>query len=174
MLYTKPYLSVPQQIELLKARGLIFEDESKANEYLRRIGYYRLSAYCYPFRESTLDRDGTRRTLDIFRTGTTFKDVTDLYAFDKALRLILLDSIERIEVSLRTEVALCLGRIDPWAHRLASNFSDGFQKSTDAGVSGHSEWLRKLDEKFRSSKRGVCCSLQSQIHKFRVAHLDSG
>lgn len=36
-----------------------------------------------------------------FRPGTTFDDVLTLYAFDRKLRLHVLDAIERVEVALR-------------------------------------------------------------------------
>jgi abortive infection bacteriophage resistance protein len=48
MLYTKPYLPIPDQIVLLKNRGLRFADDVYAVECLRRNGYYRLSAYWHP------------------------------------------------------------------------------------------------------------------------------
>lgn len=51
--YTKLYLDVPQQVSLLMARGMIITDTARAAEYLRRIGYYRLSTYWYPFHKST-------------------------------------------------------------------------------------------------------------------------
>ena len=35
------------------ARGMIITDTARAAEYLRRIGYYRLSTYWYPFHKST-------------------------------------------------------------------------------------------------------------------------
>ena len=55
--YQKPFLSFEAQLQLLKARGLGVTDEATAVDYLRRIGYYRLSAYWYPFREASLQQD---------------------------------------------------------------------------------------------------------------------
>ena len=40
-----------------------------------------------------------------FREGTTFEQVLDRYVFDRELRLLVLDAIERIEVSVRTQWA---------------------------------------------------------------------
>ncbi|WP_413866325.1 Abi family protein [Tateyamaria sp.] len=81
---------------------MVVEDRPKAAEYLQRIGYYRLSAYWHPMRE----RDPNSGLVkDAFVRGTTFKEATDLYTFDGRLRLIMLDALERLEVSLRTEVA---------------------------------------------------------------------
>jgi len=44
-----------------------------------------------------------------------------IYLFDKQLRLLFLDVIERIEVALRVDLAHALGRRDPWAHRNAAH-----------------------------------------------------
>jgi abortive infection bacteriophage resistance protein len=54
--------------------------------------------------------------LDGFADGTTFKEVTDLYTFDGRLRLIMLDALERLGISLHTEVVLQLGEMHPHAH----------------------------------------------------------
>ncbi|RYZ89131.1 MAG: abortive phage infection protein [Proteobacteria bacterium] len=48
--YGKPYLTVKKQLELLKSRGMIVDDDALALQCLERNGYYRLSAYWYPFR----------------------------------------------------------------------------------------------------------------------------
>ena len=38
--------------------------------------------------------------LDAFRTGTTFQNAVGLYVFDKQLRLLVMDALERIVVAL--------------------------------------------------------------------------
>jgi abortive infection bacteriophage resistance protein len=52
MNYSKPSLSISQQIALLKQRGLVFNNEQKAAHYLSNISYYRLRAYTYPFQDT--------------------------------------------------------------------------------------------------------------------------
>lgn len=151
MKYAKPYLDIQQQITLLQQRGLTVTDEAKAGDYLRRIGYYRLSAYWYPLRRSSLVKgdDGRMKAAiaDDFRPGSEFPLVLDLYVFDKKLRLLVLDALERIEVALRTDVALLLGRKDPWAHRNPDMLHGNFAKKLrpDTGRTAHAEWLEKLD-----------------------------
>lgn len=120
--YHKPYLSAAQQIALLRSRGMEISDEAKASECLSRIGYYRLSAYWYSSRISetyTDQADNKRkvRVLDDFRPGTKFSDALDFYVFDKKLRLLVLDALERIEVGIRTDIAVLLGVRSAWAHR---------------------------------------------------------
>ncbi len=97
MRYTKPHLSLEQQVELLLQKGLI-ADRSELWERLRDIGYYRLSAYTHPFKQ----RNKQGVILSSFSPGTTLDNIITHYRFDRQLRLLLLDSIERIEVALRS------------------------------------------------------------------------
>ena len=52
MKYTKQPLTIQQQIEKLKSRGLSIDDESIAEKHLSTISYYRLRAYTYPFQDN--------------------------------------------------------------------------------------------------------------------------
>ncbi|PIP78476.1 MAG: CAAX protease [Ignavibacteria bacterium CG22_combo_CG10-13_8_21_14_all_37_15] len=106
--YSKPTLSFREQISLLQSRGLIIEDEKYALNCLSHINYYRLSAYIYPF---LLDNeDHTYKEKHIFKENVTFQNVIDIYNFDRELRLLLLDAIERIEVSIRTNIIYVLSQ----------------------------------------------------------------
>lgn len=149
-MYSKPYLPIPDQIARLESRGMSIDNHNRASEYLQRIGYYRLSAYWHPLRKRD-QVDGT--VLDQFEDGATFKEVTDLYTFDGRLRLIALDALERLEVSLRTEVALTLGRHHPQAHRDTHYVDGNFSRIPVSGKpSKHKEWLQRLDERALKSK----------------------
>lgn len=50
MRYAKPALPYADQLALMVSRGLVCSDGTRALEWLKRIGYYRLSAYFVPFR----------------------------------------------------------------------------------------------------------------------------
>jgi abortive infection bacteriophage resistance protein len=142
--YVKPYLTVEDQLSLLSGRGMIMPaDFDQAVNWLRRIGYYRLSGYWYPFRE----RDG-EKVLETFRGGTELAHAFNLYVFDKRLRLLMLDAIERVEVGFRVEIALLIGKVDPWAHRSPQTFNRYFNEVVDPTTSGtrHADWLSRLDE----------------------------
>ncbi len=95
MKYTKPALTISDQINLLESRGLIITDKTKAEKYLANISYYRLSAYMYPFKNLITDK---------FVKETVFEDVLNLYLFDRELRLLVFDAIERIEIAFRTQL----------------------------------------------------------------------
>jgi abortive infection bacteriophage resistance protein len=121
-----------------------------AKSSLERIGYYRLSGYWYPFRQIRLTphQPPGYVALDNFRPGTAFAKIIDLYVFDKRLRLLFLDAIERIEIGLRVDMALLLGARDPWAHRMPQHLHGNFAKRPDpkTGRIRHQDWLQRLDD----------------------------
>lgn len=158
MAYSKPYLAPAQQLDLIEARGMLVTDRERAISCLKRIGYYRLSAYWYPFRksESVSGSSGSvvRRVLDGFRPGTSFSLVMDLYVFDKKLRILVLDAIERIEIALRTDIALLIGQYGSWAHRDPAKLHGNFSRRPahpGASYTKHEKWLSRLDDKFTRS-----------------------
>ncbi len=124
--YEKPYLTVGEQLDVLESRGLDLGHRGAAEAWLRRVGYYRLSGYWYPFRESRKRADGPPEILDSFIPGTTLTMVTDLYEFDRRLRLLVLDGIERVEVAVRFQVGHTLGRRGAFAHADPGSLSDEF------------------------------------------------
>lgn len=94
---------------------------------------------------------------DSFEPGARFCDVTDLYVFDKKLRSLVLDAVERVEVALRVDVALHLGALDPLAHRDARFLHPNFTTRTNRqDRTHHAEWLDRLDDAAaRSSEESV-------------------
>ena len=98
--YTKVAKSLDEQVALLRNKGVVINDETKAKEYLSDIGYYRLGFYAFPF-EATYPCLDSRRRHDV-RTGTTIDEIVALYYFDLDLRTVLNRYLSRIEVSIRT------------------------------------------------------------------------
>lgn len=94
--YCKPALSLDQQIDLLISRGLSIPDRDKVRHYLQFIGYFRLSGYFLAFQNSS-----PAAAAHTFTDAVTFRDVLDVYIFDRELRLLVMDAIERIEVAFR-------------------------------------------------------------------------
>jgi abortive infection bacteriophage resistance protein len=93
MKYNKPPLTYDKQADLLISRGLQ-ADREELIEKLKAVNYYRLSGYLYPFRNQD----------DTFRQETTLGEVWHRYTFDRQLRLLVLDAIERVEVAVRTSL----------------------------------------------------------------------
>ncbi|MBN2643273.1 MAG: Abi family protein [Victivallales bacterium] len=93
MKYGKPPLSCEDQASLIISRGMIVDDRDRLISILRSVNYYRLSAYWYPFR---IDDDS-------FKKGTNFFEIWRRYTFDRQLRLLVMDAIERIEISVKAK-----------------------------------------------------------------------
>lgn len=144
----KKWQSYKDQVAILESRGMIFENKVKAEHVLSQINYYRLSGYWYPFRmlASDMSRD------DDFINDTRFEDILNIYLFDKQLRLLCLQALESIEMSVRTNIAHTLGRISPIAHLNKDNFDQRFVKSRN-GQWGYDKWLSKYHEQINRAKK---------------------
>lgn len=83
-----------EQIQLLKNRGCIITDTEKCKQILKRINYFRLTAYFLPFQE----------TKQAYRQGTSFEQIYRIYEFDSRMRRLVLFALEDIELFLRTQI----------------------------------------------------------------------
>lgn len=115
--YNKQPNTFTQQVELLEERGLIIEDRQKAISRLANISYYRLSAYMIPFKKITTI-NGRNQYCDKFIPNITWRKVYDLYVFDRKLRLLVFDAIERLEIAIRTQIIYQL------SHKYGSHWQD--------------------------------------------------
>jgi len=95
-IFEKPPLSIDDQLERLSARGVIIQDKDTARHHLSYISYYRFCGYAIEFEGDRVN--GEKQ----YRNGTTFEQILDCYVFDRKLRLLVIDSIERIEIAIRT------------------------------------------------------------------------
>jgi len=118
-LTSKPFMPIADQIELLASRGIDIPNVDFARQWLDAVGYYRLSGYWFVYRQST---DRSSHLYDKFVPETTFEDVAALYEFDRKLRILILDGIERVEVGFRSKMSHILGELNPLAHEDASLF----------------------------------------------------
>lgn len=116
LLFDKPPLSLDDLVDRLVDRGLHVPDRDRARRYLRHIGYYRLSPYTIPFQHGGPDH--------LLRDGTSFDDVLDLYVFDRTLRLLVMDALERVEVAVRAALTdhMATSYYDPHWYMDASHF----------------------------------------------------
>ena len=100
MEYIKQPLTIQQQIQKLESRGLIIDNNGITANYLQNISYYRLRAYTYPFQNN----HDTEVDHHFVRNDIHFNDIVDLYCFDRRLRSLLFNAIEKIEVAFRTKI----------------------------------------------------------------------
>ncbi|GGH66077.1 Abi family protein [Rothia aerolata] len=94
--YKKPPLTLDELVQRLVSRGLTVNSYERAVRYLGQIGYYRLSPYMIPFQVPGSDHK--------FQPQTSFEEILKLYLFDKSLRLLMTDALERIEVAVRATI----------------------------------------------------------------------
>jgi len=107
MKYNKLPKPVFDQVALLQSRGMLIPNQQEAEHYLLHLNYYRLSGYWQPFEADHVTHQ--------FNAGVSFDDVINLYVFDREIRLLLMDAIERLEVSVRTQWAYHLS-LDSGSH----------------------------------------------------------
>ena len=136
--YSSPALTIQQQIDRLKKRGMSISDEARVAKDLSQKNYYRLKAYWLPF------EDGHGTEEHSFRAETFWEQVIELYEFDREFRLLILSAVERIEVSLRTR----------WAHVLSLRY--GSHAHENAAVFFNASWhhdnLMKLRGEYDKSR----------------------
>ncbi len=77
--FSKPWLTYPDQVQLLQQRGLTVPDPQVAEQFLSHLNYYRLSGYCLAFENGRHNFNG----------GTTLDEVIAAYHFDLTLRDLL-------------------------------------------------------------------------------------
>lgn len=132
----KPPKTFAEQVDILKRRNLIISNEQRAIEVLKRINYYRLSAYFL-----SLKQEGT----DLFIDGTAFDKIYRIYEFDVKLRNLLLEQLERIEIAFRTHIAYLLGhKYDALGYMQGEHFLNEER---------HTEFLAELVKELGRKKR---------------------
>lgn len=140
MQYSKIAFTTDQHLHHLWLRGLIIDDPIAAKRAVDHIGYFRLLIYMRNFQSPITKR---------FYPRTTFSQIVELYTFDRQLRLLIMDAIERVEVALRsafsTRLAVKLGPhwyMDKNQYENVNRFFDIQRKVIDdAGPSKMNKWV---------------------------------
>jgi abortive infection bacteriophage resistance protein len=135
MKFDKPPLTIEQQADLLLSRGLIADKEVLVNR-LTVVNYYRLSTYLYPFRLPD----------QRYKNGTTLDLIWRRYTFDRQLRLLTMDAIERVEVSVRTKLAYHL------SHSFGAFAYTNQLHLPGLSVDVHQKWINELKEELKRSQ----------------------
>jgi len=141
----KPALSIADQLALLKQRGMLFRDEPAALHILSNISYYRLKGYWWD-----MQQDFKLHTL---QPNTYFEDIVARYNFDRKLRLILFDAIERIEIALRTKMIYHLSI----SHGSLWYLNPALFENTSITINGvaktiHQNTIEELQKEFKRSQ----------------------
>ena len=99
--YAKPPLTIEEQIDLLRSRGMdiSFENEEQARFYLTRVGYYKLSGYWFAFQNKYLKKNDPDP--ENFSVPISFNDIRNIYVFDAKLRNLFMEALCRCEVAIK-------------------------------------------------------------------------
>ncbi len=115
MKYEKSPLSYEQQAELIISRGMIVDDKDALIKILSSVSYYRLSAYWYPFKNHD----------DTFKANTRFQTAWRRYTFDRQLRLLVIDAVERLEIAIKTKMINSFSlKYGPFGYLDVKNFDE--------------------------------------------------
>ena len=93
----KLFKSLDEQIEILKGKGLIVEDETFAKEVLLRENYFFLNGYRIMLMNSYADKT--------FVVGATFRELYGIFLFDRSFRTILFKNLLIIENQLKSIIS---------------------------------------------------------------------
>lgn len=102
--YTYPPTDVTEQIQLLRDKGLVIEDEIAAKSWLSHISYFRFKQYSYTYKDYD-KQDGN------YIAETTFEMIRDLYVFDRRLKMLLFEALENIEISVKTQLSNIMSKV---------------------------------------------------------------
>lgn len=130
----KHHKSIEEQIQLLKSRGLIIEDEEAAVEVLERINYYRLSGYLFGYK-----KNGSEQYVE----GTSFNELIRIYEFDAKFTNILMYVLEDIEETFKTR----------FSYTLSSAFPENPEVYLDTGIYKDIEAFSKFETLFAKAKK---------------------
>jgi abortive infection bacteriophage resistance protein len=150
MHYAKPAYTIDQQLQLLIDHKLQVGDETCAKRYLSNIGFTRLFPYRIPFIDPlSLAKD--------YKPGTTFQDIVDLYHFDRKLRFLASEALDRIEISIRTVISNVMStRCDPHWFNNPNNFTVKFQTQKH-GFAKLINDIERCTGKYDNDKRDPLC-----------------
>lgn len=140
----KEFKTYNEQVDILVRRGMDIGDRDKAIFLLQQVSYYRLSGYCYPFREF---KNSSRA--DTFFPGTRLRDVVDLYRFDSRLRTATFTALTPIELAIRAHLGHELGCLDPLIHLNPRKLGVKVRTPKEKKYNG---WRRRYEHELKSSR----------------------
>lgn len=129
----KPFMSIDEQIDILRTRGLVIKNIDYAHKVLGTVNYYRLSAYTLSY-----------KTGDSYYDDVTIENIYSLYSFDRRLRLLLLEVLEPIEIAFRQHIAYYHTlKYGPMGYTIAKNFNN---------LNYHKDFMDALHREINRSK----------------------
>ena len=99
---TKQFKTLDEQLEILKHKGLVINDEEYAKEVLLRENYFFLSGYRHLFLEPTNPKS--------YIEGATFEELYSLFLFDRQFRNIIFKNLLILENNLKSIISYRLSK----------------------------------------------------------------
>ena len=132
ILELKRALTYEEQVRrFIDEHGLCVLDEEYAVDILKKVNYYRLSAYGIGLKQ--------RNNLENYNDGVSIETLYRLYLFDSQFKNILLHIIEQIEIQLRTQISNLLAvTYGPNVLEISHNFENKTTSSIDSAFSKNS------------------------------------
>ena len=103
----KPFKTTDEQIEILKSRNLIFENEKFASSILKKYSYYDI---VNGYKDILLDEEKSKANNDIFKDKETFEHLYSLYYFDKWMQGIIRDATLDFELVLKNAMSYIISQ----------------------------------------------------------------
>ena len=141
MASNKIFKNLDEQINILRDKGLVIDDEKYAKEVLLRENYFFLNGYRHPFMKS--------RDNKVYIEGTKFEEQYSLFLFDRALRNILFKNILVIENNLKSVISYQLSKKYGYKEKdylNPNNFNNTFEKRKQV-----SDLLGKIKRQVKSN-----------------------
>jgi len=82
-------------LDKLIAQNLVVPDSALALRYITYVGHYRLKGYWFHLTDPATKQ---------FKPGTTFEVIKTRYEFDREIRALILEAVERLEVAVRNTI----------------------------------------------------------------------
>ncbi len=98
----KIFKTLDEQIEIMRNKNLIIDDEYFVKDILLRENYFFINGYRYLFMKSSNDRT--------FIDGANFREIYALFYFDRQLRNILFKNILTLENNIKSIISYELSR----------------------------------------------------------------
>ena len=90
----KTFKTLEEQVQILRSKNMVINDEHYAKEVLLRENYFFLHGYRYPFLKSKDDR--------FYINGTTFEELYSLFLFDRTVRNLIYKNVLIIENNVKS------------------------------------------------------------------------
>ena len=134
----KIFKTIDEQIEILRSKGMVFEDYDKAREILMRENYFFLNGYRSPFL-----MNGTKRFIE----GTTFEELYSLFTFDRFFRNIIFKNVLIVENNYKSIYSYVLSKKYGYKEKDYLNINN-FDRSKEKNRQIN-DLLRKLKRQIR-------------------------